>query len=195
LKAHFAEVAPSRSVDLYFFEAGYCGVQPVGTSVENGTKYVNVCAMVPPQCATDLQTVFSLNPALQERSRNWQQAIETVTTAPLIFRAPQANRNHVLLAGDAAGFVDPFVGDGISLALRSGSLAAESLLPFLRGECAMSAAIDAYSTAYARSIAPVFRSSSQLRRLFSLPKPARTAVLALLRNAPSLVRYAVRNTR
>ena len=29
IKAHFAEPEPECSVDLYFFEGGYCGVQPV----------------------------------------------------------------------------------------------------------------------------------------------------------------------
>src|SRR5262249_32188763 len=40
LKGHFRETAPSPTVDLYFFDGGYCGVQPVG---ENA---VNACAMV-----------------------------------------------------------------------------------------------------------------------------------------------------
>ena len=39
----------------------------------------------------------------------------------------------MFLAGDAAGFIDPFAGDGISLALQSGTLAAQSIIPFLRG--------------------------------------------------------------
>src|SRR5579864_471052 len=29
LKAHFREISPPDSVDLYFFEGGYCGVQPI----------------------------------------------------------------------------------------------------------------------------------------------------------------------
>jgi geranylgeranyl reductase family protein len=37
-------------------------------------------------------------------------------------------RGRVLLAGDAAGLADPLTGEGISLAIRSGRLAAESLL-------------------------------------------------------------------
>jgi geranylgeranyl reductase family protein len=39
-----------------------------------------------------------------------------------------AARGRVLLAGDAAGLADPLTGEGISLAIRSGRLAAESLL-------------------------------------------------------------------
>jgi flavin-dependent dehydrogenase len=41
---------------------------------------------------------------------------------------PDAARGRVLLAGDAAGLADPLTGEGISLAVRSGRLAAESLL-------------------------------------------------------------------
>jgi geranylgeranyl reductase family protein len=37
-------------------------------------------------------------------------------------------RGRVLLAGDAAGFVDPFTGEGIAFAIRSGQLAAEAIV-------------------------------------------------------------------
>ena len=40
VKAHFAESAPSLSVDLYFFEGGYCGVQPVGSGRVNASAMV-----------------------------------------------------------------------------------------------------------------------------------------------------------
>jgi len=36
--------------------------------------------------------------------------------------------DRILLAGDAAGFVDPFYGEGLAYAIRSGQLAAETLL-------------------------------------------------------------------
>ena len=47
LKGHFAETSPLASVDLYFFDGGYCGVQPVDLAdgVERSGR-VNACAMV-----------------------------------------------------------------------------------------------------------------------------------------------------
>ncbi|MEW6088985.1 MAG: geranylgeranyl reductase family protein [bacterium] len=39
-------------------------------------------------------------------------------------------KGRVLLAGDAAGLVDPFLGEGIYYALKSGQLAAESIMDF-----------------------------------------------------------------
>ncbi len=45
---------------------------------------------------------------------------------------PSPGRDHVLLAGDAAGLVDPITGEGIAWALRSGQLAAEAAVIALR---------------------------------------------------------------
>ena len=89
--------------------------------------------MVRADVASSLPEVFAQHPALRERSRNWTLVSDPVSTSPLIFRSPQPERDGVLMAGDAAGFVDPFVGDGISLALRSGSLAARCLNSFFSG--------------------------------------------------------------
>lgn len=41
-------------------------------------------------------------------------------------------RAHILLAGDAAGLVDPITGEGIALAMKSGQLAAEAATAALR---------------------------------------------------------------
>jgi flavin-dependent dehydrogenase len=190
LKAHFAESNFSPSVDLYFFEGGYCGVQPVNNS------HLNVCAMVRSDVAASLLAVFDQHPALRDRSQTWRQTTNLVSTSPLLFTAPQpTDGNNILFAGDAAGFLDPFVGDGISLALRSGKLAAECLQPFFDQRLTLSEAADNYRRHYERKFLPVFRTSSGIRRLFALPYPARAALLFLFERAPALTRYLVRKTR
>jgi flavin-dependent dehydrogenase len=196
VKAHFAEPSPNTSVDLYFFEGGYCGVQPVQVRAASSLcGRVNACAMVRADVASTLPEVFAQHPLLKERSRNWQPLSEPVSTAPLIFRGPQPERDNILLAGDAAGFVDPFVGDGISLALRSGALAAECLAPFVRGEVSLLDAASLYRQTYERQLAPVFRASSKIRRMLLLPRSVRVPVLFLLENVPAVARYLVRKTR
>ena len=190
LKAHFLEDQPTASVDLYFFENGYCGVQPIG---EDGQ--LNACAMVRADVANSLPEIFGKHPRLEERSRGWKQISDTVTTSPLIFAEPETDREGVLLAGDSAGFVDPFVGDGISLALRSGALAAECLLPFLQGERMLADATFRYRRAYREGMLPVFHTSSKVRRLFGLPGPVRAGLLMVFENAPWLTRYLIRKTR
>src|SRR5580704_3526052 len=189
VKAHFAEPRSEPSVDLYFFDGGYCGVQPVGTA------RVNASAMVRADVASSLPEVFAQHHALRDRSRNWTLLSDPVSTSPLIFRDPQPERDGVLMAGDAAGFVDPFVGDGISLALRSGSLAGECLVPFFAGNLSLAEAARNYRSAYEERLASVFRMSSKLRQMLSLPQIIRAPILSLLEKSPAIKQYLVSKTR
>jgi menaquinone-9 beta-reductase len=196
VKGHFAESFPEKSVDLYFFEGGYCGVQPVDVSSSPSTGgRVNACAMVRADIASNLKEVFLHHPALAERSQRWESLMEPVSTSPLIFREPQPEKSGVLMVGDAAAFVDPFVGDGVSLALRGGSLAASALIPFFQEKLSLPEAARAYSDTYRERLAPVFRASSGIRRMLGLPRPVRKPVLFLLEKTPALTRYLVRKTR
>jgi flavin-dependent dehydrogenase len=194
LKAHFSETSPHPSVDLYFFEGGYCGVQPVELAGSREDR-VNACAMVRSDIARSLPEVFARHADLSVRARKWQPLMEPVRTSPLIFREPEPVENGVLMVGDAAAFVDPFIGDGISLALRSGALAAQCLVPFFKSEISLAEAATQYERAYRNRLLPVFRNSSQLRRLLRLPRPLRKSVGHLLETAPALSRLLVRMTR
>ena len=58
-----------------------------------------------------------------------EASLRRVRGAPIPVRPRRTiARGRVLLAGDAAGLADPLTGEGISLAIQSGRLAAESLL-------------------------------------------------------------------
>ncbi|MGA9208254.1 MAG: FAD-dependent monooxygenase [Terriglobales bacterium] len=187
-KAHFREPDSPPSVDLYFFAGGYCGVQPLGDG------HVNACAMVQAAAANSMEQVLALHPRLAERSRAWEQVSETVATSPLAFAPPQAEEGGVLFAGDAAGFIDPFVGDGISLALRSGAMAAEALLEVWEGKRSVAEAAAIYRGQYERELRPLFRNAGWLRRLASAPRPLRRPVMAMLRS-PRVTRFLVGRTR
>jgi flavin-dependent dehydrogenase len=101
----------------------------------------------------------------------------------------------VLRVGDAAGFVDHYVGDGISLALRSGALAADCLSPLFRSEISIDEATANYSRLYRTRLVPVFRSSSKIRRLLSLPRAIRRVASHFLEKTPTVSRLFVTLTR
>ncbi len=188
VKAHYGERNPDRSTDLYFFDQGYCGVQPVGENV------VNACALVRSDHATALKEVLALHPALAERSRSWQPVTEAVTTAPLLHLPPQPVRDNMMFVGDAAAFIDPFVGDGISIALRSGRAAVDALRDFLDGSSSLTSALTAYEIEYARQFVPLITAASRIRGALSWPTPARMLAFELLR-LPGLMPYVMRRTR
>ncbi len=195
LKAHFAELSPQPSVDLYFFEGGYCGVQPVDLGANSRGGRVNACAMVRSDVATSLVEVLALHPALQKRSAEWVQLSEPVSTAALSFHEPEPLCGNVLMVGDAAAFVDPFIGDGISLALRSGVLAAECLQPFFAAATDLITAAENYRDRYRRSLQPVYRTSSRIRRLLDAPRAVRRPILAFLEHTPAVTEYLISKTR
>ena len=188
LKAHFFEPNCSKSCDLYFFRGGYCGVQPIGDGL------VNAAAMVKPSVAKSLTSVFAQNRDLKERSRMWKAASDPISTAPLIFRTPMTFDRGMLLVGDAAAFLDPFAGDGISIALHSGRIAAEALGRSLVGSCALDDAVSDYDREYRRLIQPALNGARHLRTLQRLPTAFRAAAVNCL-NIPLLARAAVKATR
>lgn len=188
LKAHFTESSSPQSVDLYFFPGGYCGVTPVSA------RSINACAMVRSDVAHTLEEVFAKEQHLWQRSRAWQPLFATVTTSPLYFREPETECEGMFLAGDSAGFIDPFAGDGISLALQSGSLAAQSVVPFLRGSCSLEQAQRQYHAAYRKRFTPAFRNAARLRAALSAPRWVRSAAWAFA-GVPGVGKLLVRGTR
>ena len=194
LKAHFNQPLASRSVDLYFFSGGYCGVQRVSLAGGDETT-INACAMVRADLATNLADVLTQNSSLFERSRSWQPCTEPVTTSPLVFHEPEPLQGNMLQVGDAATFVDPFIGDGISLALRSGALAAECLAAFFRNQCSLDQASAQYRYEYFTRLGSIFKASSKIRSLLSWPKVVRKPVLSVLARAPFITNQIVRITR
>jgi geranylgeranyl reductase family protein len=61
---------------------------------------------------------------LQSRGFEGQHRL-SVHVVPIGGVTRRVARSRILLAGDAAGFVDPFLGEGMAYAIRSGQLAAE----------------------------------------------------------------------
>ena len=188
LKAHYASPAPAPSVDLYFFRHGYCGVQPAGA----GT--LNVCAMVRSDVATTLERVLECHPALRMRSFEMQRLGEAVVTAPLLHASPEPLHGSVLQVGDAAGFIDPFLGDGISMALQTGTSAALQLMPFFAGGYDLAQAARHYASRYDSAIRPAFAHAARLRRILSVSQPFQPAVTGLLK-IPHITEWFLQKTR
>lgn len=78
-------------------------------------------------------------------------------------------RGRVLVAGDAAGLLEPWTREGISYALRSGALA---------GAAAASGDLDGYAEAVRRQLGPSMRAGRQLLEVFSRRPTAFHAFLA-----------------
>lgn len=136
-KAHFKSVRPRQAVEMFCFPGGYCGLAPVEKGLYNACCLVhrdivrNSKVGAVADFAAWIKTI-SHHPALNERLRGATQEGSTVTTAPVYTGRRCATLGEVLFAGDASGFIDPFTGGGISMALQSGTLAGMELAKELR---------------------------------------------------------------
>jgi flavin-dependent dehydrogenase len=149
---------------LQFLREGYSGQAPV-----NETE-LNLCLVGTPPTISNLrkwaQQHFEI-PA----GHPWR-TITPLTRSPV----PCAQEN-LLFIGDAARVVEPFTGEGIYYALRSGELAAAAIAKIIRGEDRQLAL-----RAFARASAEMYRGKLWINRL------ARAAVLSP-RTASLLIRF------
>jgi flavin-dependent dehydrogenase len=129
--AYFIDVdGMSAHGEMHVRENGYIGLAPLAGGV------TNVCVVrelngfraqrVDPEDV--VASAVRADPVLRERFARARQVSDVVSLGPLAVDSRGAGARGLLLAGDAAGFIDPMTGDGLRFAVRGGELAAEAAL-------------------------------------------------------------------
>jgi geranylgeranyl reductase family protein len=168
LQAHVA--LPSgfgNRIVLQFLPEGYSGQAPVND------RELNLCLVGKPSSIAALRRWAEKHFAIPG-DQQWR-TITPLTRAPI-----RTTRANLFFIGDAARVVEPFTGEGIYYALRSGELAAEAITKLLRGDNQESVLHE-----FNRAYQAMYRGRLWINQL------ARTAVLsprlasALLRTLPA----------
>jgi len=121
--AYFSDVADVSSYgEMHVRRGRYVGIARVPSGL------VNVCAVVTGGAGLDnpasmLFAQIARDAPLRERFQRAKSATPPVVLGPLAVDAADAGMPGLLLAGDAAGFIDPMTGDGLRFAVRGGELA------------------------------------------------------------------------
>ncbi len=187
IKAHFETGIPvPRTCDLHFFPGGYLGLQPITHTA------VNASALVDATRYRDMESVL-LAAGLREATRRWEPLFTPLTCPPVRFAAPSPVSGGVLNCGDAAAFIDPFAGDGMSLALHSGALAGELAADHMTGELAVPVTA-VYEGEYLKRYSRAFRSAAHLRRFAFAPDWMQSLGITALR-MPFVAQAALARTR
>jgi geranylgeranyl reductase family protein len=107
-------------VVLQFLPGGYSGQAPVSDSE------LNLCLVAKPPDIEALKT-WAMKEFVIPANHPWR------TITPLTRAALSPAHDNLFLIGDAARVVEPFTGEGIYYALRSGELAAGAIARIIRG--------------------------------------------------------------
>jgi menaquinone-9 beta-reductase len=98
-----------------------------------------------------LETFFEARlkqlPHLAPRLATLRRESPVLALGPLAYRVRRPRVGGAMLVGDAAGFYDPFTGEGMYTALRGAELAAETVLGALRSSDVSARALRAYDRA------------------------------------------------
>jgi flavin-dependent dehydrogenase len=187
--AYFENVAVSSLGEMHVREGHYIGVAPVPGGL------TNACLVVPMEPGRSgmrdparlLAEHLASDLLLRDRFADARQVSPAAVLGPLAVDVVDPAMPGLLLAGDAAGFVDPMTGDGLRFAIRGGELAAHAALEALEhGWSGVHARLDrARRLEFSRK----WRFNRALRALVASPAAVRfggmvaSAVPAILRRA------------
>jgi flavin-dependent dehydrogenase len=164
--------------EMHVGRGGYIGVAPVPEGV------ANVCLVRPSQPADQalrapallLTAELERDPWLRDRFARARLVQPPVVLGPLAVDVADEGVDGLLLAGDAAGFIDPMTGDGLRFAIRGGVLAADGALDALAG--GWSGVHERLMGARRRDFSAKWRFNRALRATVASPAAVRAGALA-----------------
>lgn len=166
----------------------YIGVAPLPGGLTNACVVTADRRAIADPAAL-LERTLATDPTLAGRFARARRVTRPQCLGPLAVEARACGAPGLLLAGDAAGFIDPMTGDGLRFALRGAELAAiEALLALEHGGA------DAHlrlSAARAREFARKWRFNRMLRSLVGWPAGVRAAAVGA-RLAPGWLHQTIR---
>jgi menaquinone-9 beta-reductase len=159
--------------EMHIRRGRYIGIAPMPGGLTNACV-VTADRIALRDPATLLQSALRTDPLLCSRFARARLLSRPVCLGPLAVTNARASAPGLLLAGDAAGFVDPMTGDGLRFAFKGAELAARSALAILDRRDPLDGN-DSLDRARAREFAQKWRFNRALRSLVGSPAAVRVA--------------------
>ena len=171
--------------EMHVGERGYCGIAPLSGTLANVAFVLDQREMR--AAAGDLEGFYRASlkrrwPRIAERLARARLVAPPRAIGPLAVTARAVAAEGAVLIGDAAGFYDPFTGEGVTLALRGAELAAAAIADELeRGGSEPLPRLSAYERARHAATRAKFRFNRTLQLAVGWPEAANTLARKLAR--------------
>lgn len=164
--------------EIHLARDRYCGVAFLPGGLANVTIALRRREVHAWRGALDTRYWAALRafPGLADRLASATAVGALRTSGPLAFWRRRAVGPGVVLAGDAAAFIDPMTGQGVYLALRGGELAAQAAVGALDGPGPAARTLARYAAARRRAFGDAFLLSRILQGVAFRPRLAAHAV-------------------
>ena len=169
----------------------YLGAAPVGDGILSVAVVVSGAEI--PKVPGNREEYFDRALASERFLDGAQRLDEVIATGPFDWPTRSAVADGGLLVGDAAGYYDPFTGQGIYRALRGAELAAEVIDRALRAGDLSAGALMPYERAQRSAFAPGVRLQHVIETFISRPRVFAVAA-RLLAVRPALANALVAAT-
>jgi flavin-dependent dehydrogenase len=168
--------------EIFLGRDRYCILNPIGPNRTNIGLVLNRREFRPGADPTEflLQASGTL-PGLGDRLAHARIVAPVRCLGPLAHHATRVAAPGALLVGDAAGFLDPFTGEGIHAALRSAELAVHYALPGLRADAEAHPDVQEYAAVILRERNAKWRLCTWLQHAIRHPLLAEWLVSRLSR--------------
>lgn len=169
---HYTDVSHAQPWgELFLIPSGYIGLAPVDNNIMN----VSVVLHTPQLAASRdphevlFEKTLRAHPELCQRFAQARRVKPVRAIGPMAQRTAWPQHDGILLTGDAAGFFDPFTGQGIYLALYSATLAAATAHGALSTDNLTVRYLQRYSRAHRQAFHDKYRFSALIQLGIRMP--------------------------
>jgi flavin-dependent dehydrogenase len=172
VKYHRNFTTPTDLISLHNFQDGYCGV----SQIENGRTCVCYLTRVSNlEKAGSIQamekTILSTNPHLKKVFEESESLFHRpLTIAQVDFSKKSSHEKGMLMVGDSAGLIAPLCGNGMSMALHAGKIAAQVALQRLNGTTNEMASLQRYACLWKKEFSNRLFVGRKLQSIFGNPQ-------------------------
>ena len=172
VKYHIKTDFPSDTIALHNFKDGYCGMSKIEED-----KYCLCYLTTAANLKVSHQSIKEMEKEILCKNHFLDKiftSAEFLFTEPVVisqvsFEKKSTIENHVLMIGDAAGMITPLCGNGMSMAMHAGKIAAGLLHEFLEGKISRDEMENRYVQQWNENFSSRLRIGRFIQSLFGKP--------------------------
>lgn len=178
--------------EMFLVPCGYIGLAPVGEDCVNVSLVLRAARLAQMHSRPEavLDSYIRAHLELRQRFANAVRLKKVLVTGPMAQHTRCPRHDGIVFIGDAAGFFDPFTGQGIYLALHSAELAAATAHRALYYGDVSAPYLQTYFQAHRRAFRDKYRLSKLLQLGLRVPWLA-NRVITRLAHEPALANTVV----